>query len=230
MSFGEMFDGYCVVHAAHYMGDRREWFEHELERVGVNRYTVVAAPKVEDDDPRVAHLKRRHRTRARPRISRFEALVKCIEIAKSEKWRNVVIMEDDIVFREQFSTWWSEVENEVSEYNWDILFLYRRIGLQIELGAPTRLIPIRHTLRTNCFVVREAFFSVYQDARSIDILRPCDSHEVFRCLRMNNCRMLSTSRNLSGEKGESKSSTTGHGHTDSLKDCFGVHEIKGSHS
>ena len=43
-----MFDGYCVIHAEHSAADRREWFEHELKRVGVNDYTIVAAPKIDD--------------------------------------------------------------------------------------------------------------------------------------------------------------------------------------
>ncbi|MCK5360475.1 MAG: hypothetical protein KAJ95_07600, partial [Gammaproteobacteria bacterium] len=163
MSFGKMFDGYCVVHAEHCTSDRREWFEHELKRVGIEDYTIVEAPKIEDDDLGLSRLKGKHRIRrAKSRFSHFKATIKCIDIAKDKKWRNVVIIEDDIIFRKQFSARWAEVEDEVSDYNWDVLFLSRRIGLQIELDAPTRLIRIRSTPRTNCFVIREAFFSVYQ--------------------------------------------------------------------
>ncbi len=228
MSFGKLFDGYCVVHAEHCTSDRREWFEHELKRVGVNHYSIVSAPKIEDDDPRLARFTRTRKckAKAKSRVSLFDAVMKCIDIAKSKNWRNVVIIEDDIIFRKNFSARWSEVKSEVSDYNWDILFLYRRNGYQIELGAPTRLIQIQNTLCTNCFVVREEFFSVYQDARSIDVGGPSDSYKTFYYLSRNNCRIFSTSRNLSGQKGGFKSSITGRSHPDSLKDCFGVHEFK----
>jgi len=171
-------------------------------------------------------LASKKKRKAKPRVSLFEAVQKCIDIAKSKKWRNVVLIEDDIIFRENFLAQWSEVESEVSDYNWDILFLYRRTGYQIELGAPTRLIQIQSTPRTHCFVVSEEYFSVYQDARAIDVGGRRDSRKTFRYLRKNNCRIFSTSRNLAGQKGGFKSSITGRSHTDSLKDCFGVHEIK----
>ena len=90
MSFGKMFDGYCVVHAEHCTSDRRVWFEQELNRIGVNNYTIVAAPKIDDHDPRLIPFKRKNRTKMR--ISLYEAVMQCIEIAKSKKWRNVVIM------------------------------------------------------------------------------------------------------------------------------------------
>ena len=38
MSFGKIFDGYCVIHAEHCTGKRLQWFERELKRVGVNDY------------------------------------------------------------------------------------------------------------------------------------------------------------------------------------------------
>ncbi len=228
-----MFDGYCVVHAEHCTSDRREWFEQELKRVGINDYTIVAAPKIEDSDSRLVRFKTKRRRKLREKIkakeksraSLFDAVNKCIDIAKSKNWKHVVIIEDDIIFRKNFSARWSEVESEVSDYNWDVLFLCRRGAYQIELGAPTRLIQIKSTPRTNCFVVREEYFSVYQDARAIDVGGRRDSRKTFRYLRKNNCRIFSTSQNLSGQKGGFKSSKIGRSHTDSLKDCFGVHEF-----
>ena len=226
VSFGTMFDGYCVIHAEHCTSERREWFERELNRVGVNEYSIVVAPKIDDCDPRLTRFKENYHRKARPRISLFEGLNKCIDIARKEKWRNVVIMEDDIIFRKRFSKWWSEVESEVADYNWDILFLYRMQRIRVELGGPTRLIPIKQTMNTHCFVIREEWFSAYQDARSWKIGGPSDSGKVFRKLRENHCRLVATSRNLAGQKRSFKSSRTGRKNVDTIHSCFWVHEIR----
>ena len=59
MAFGNLFDGYCMVHAEHATSERRPWFEKELHRVGIDNYTVINAPQYTDDDPRVLRFKKK---------------------------------------------------------------------------------------------------------------------------------------------------------------------------
>ena len=139
----------------------------------------------------------------------------------------MLLWEDDVIFREQFSTWWSEVESEVSDYNWDILFLYRRgpINSKIELGKPIQLTRINRTLHTHCFILREENFSMYQDARRIQIGFPSDSGKVFDYLSEKKCRVFSTNRNLAGQKGGVVSARTERSHGHHVKACFGVYDL-----
>lgn len=42
-----------------------------------------------------------------------------------------MIVEDDAVFRKEFLYFWKEVEDEVRETPWDVLFFYRWNGQRI---------------------------------------------------------------------------------------------------
>lgn len=93
MSFGTLFDGYCVIHAPFVTAERRPWFERELRRVGVDKLTIVEAPQIAPDDPR---LDRYGRTAGE--LSLLEAHRSALRLAIEREWRHVVVMEDDIVF------------------------------------------------------------------------------------------------------------------------------------
>ena len=76
MSFGKMFDGYCVVHAKHATNERRVWFEKELRRVGVN-YTIIEAHQTDVHDERLTHFRNtKNEYRARALISLADAMKK----------------------------------------------------------------------------------------------------------------------------------------------------------
>lgn len=221
MAFGNLFDGYCMIHAEHATSERRPWFEQELKRVGVDRYTVVNAPQITDDDPRVLRFRSKSSKRTKrsipARISLVDARVACLNLAQRNKWRNVVIMEDDVIFRERFSIWWSEVESEVSNYNWDILFMYRggqmngkeMFADEIKPQEKTRLIAIPGTIRTHCYVVREQHYKAYERAikHSMSNGRSADSKSTFKYLKENSsCRIVATNRPLAGQNKSFKSS------------------------
>ena len=204
-NFGTMFDGYCVGHAPFVSPDRKKWFEKELKRVGINNYTVIEAARVDNSDKRMEYFKhRKFKGRVRGQISCADMHKKCIDFAKRRGWKNVVLLEDDIVFRDKFEKWWPEVENEVKQYNWDILFLYRWTYPPIyEPTTKTKLVPIQKTVCLHCLVVREEFYSTYQDAIDYSLQRglPCDADRVFNYLRKRGCRVFATNKNLAGQKG-----------------------------
>ncbi|MDA9981490.1 hypothetical protein N9H39_01860 [Gammaproteobacteria bacterium] len=228
MAFGNLFDGYCMIHAEHATSERRPWFEQELKRVGVDRYTVVYAPEITDDDPRVLRFKNESGNpgssrSVTARISLADARVACLNLARRNKWQNVVILEDDIIFRKQIAEWWAEAEPGVAKFNWDILFLYR--ALAVELQGKTRLVRIPGTLRTHCYIVREQHYKIYERAirHSIWKGRSVDSSTTFKFLRKNsNCVIVATSRNLAGQCANFKSSINSKVREDSMLKVYGV--------
>ena len=233
MAFGNLFDGYCVIHAEHATSERRPWFEQELKRVGVDRYTVVKAPIIDDDDPRVIRFAKKESERKKSsrsvsaRVSLADAQIACLNLARSNKWRNVVIMEDDIIFRQQFAKWWAEAEPGVAKFNWDILFLYHHC-ISSEPQGETHLYRIRGTLRTHCYVVREQHYKIYERAirHSTWKGKTVDTSTTYNFLRINsNCRIVATSRNLAGQCAKFKSSITSKGMQDTMLAVFGVKRL-----
>lgn len=204
MSFGNMFDGYCVIHAKYATGNRRVWFEKELKRTGINDYTIIEASQIDDHDPRLAYYASvERRTTKKYYLSHIDTLKRSIDFAKSKNWQNMVVFEDDIRFRKQFKTWWPEVECEVKKYNWDILFLYRwGRDLLEEPCAKTALVPIQATLCTHCFVVRDGVYSMYQNALDYCMHKgKAADRATYEYLNRHNCRIVATSKNLAGQRG-----------------------------
>jgi len=229
LNFGKTFDGYCVIHAPYATAERRVWFERELERVGVDHYTIIEPSQIKAHDKRLEYFGNDTPT-ARAQISIAEVVKKCIDFAKSKKWKNVVIFEDDILFRKEFKTWWPEVEGEIEQYDWDILFLYRWAGeLLAEQSIQTNLIPIQKTLCTHCFVVREDFYSVYQNAidYSLQNGNPIDTDFTFEYLNKKGCRIVATSKNLAGQRCNFRSSVTGALRPNTLQEAFRVEDANG---
>lgn len=219
-----MFDGYCIVHAQYATAERRDWFERELRRVGVNNYTIIEPSQIEDHDERLRCFGNDNR-KVRAQISLADAMKQCIDFAKSKNWKNVVIFEDDILFRKEFKTWWPEVEGEIKRYHWDILFLYRWAGeLLLEPCTKTNLIPIQKTLCTHCFIVCEDFYSVYQNAIDYSLQNglPIDTDSTFEYLNKNGCRVVATSKNLAGQRCNFRSSITAALRPNTLQEAFRV--------
>ncbi len=228
MAFGDLFDGYCLIHAEHATKERRPWFEKELHRVGIDHYTVINAPQITDDDPRVLRFaklenERKKQTRSvAARISLADARIACLKFARSNKWRNVVIMEDDIIFRQEFTEWWAESESNVVEMNWDILFLYRS-GI-VEHKGKTHLIRIPGTIRTHCYIVRESHYEIYERAirNSIWKGRSVDTKTTYKFLKEHcKCKIFATSRNLAGQSAAFKSSISSATRKDTMRKVFG---------
>ncbi|MFA6599598.1 MAG: glycosyltransferase family 25 protein [Candidatus Omnitrophota bacterium] len=225
MSFGHVFDGYCVIHSPHVTGNRRRHFEAELSRVDVRNYAVMEAPTIDDQDSRLLQYHRKKKLHAKRMLSLSEAHIKCVELAEINGFENVVIMEDDIVFRNEFYAWWQEVEGEITQIDWDVLFLYRwGTKLLTEPTGRVTLIPITHNICMHCFVVRENIYLVYKAAihNTIQKGHAVDSVTTLDFLRQNNVRFFATTRNLAGQAGGFSSSVFEISRVSSMEDMFRI--------
>jgi hypothetical protein len=219
MSFGNTFDSYLIIHAPFVSPERRPIFENNLKSVGVKEFSVVEASQIKNDDPRLKFYENK------AALSLIDAFDKCICLAKKEKWQNVIIFEDDIIFRRKFQIWWEEIEDEVKQYNWDILYLYRwNIELIREPRAKTNLLPIKHTFCSHCFAVRENAYSAFQEALNYAMQKnkTADSPEVHEYLNKNKFKVLATSRNLAGQAGSVKSVISSFTREATMADMFRI--------
>lgn len=199
MSFGRLFDAYCVVHAPFATGERRAWFETELARVGVDRITIVEAPRVASDDPRLLTYRR-----SPGELSNLEAMRAALRLARDASWRHVVVMEDDVTFRRDQRALWAEVEPAVAEGDWDVLNLYRQPQngqlLVVESPGPTRLVPMMDSLCNFCTVFQASAYDAV--LASLDYCYtqgwPSDFYYGY-ATRKFGLRLVGTSRNLAGQ-------------------------------
>lgn len=197
MAFGEMFDGYCVLHAPFATAHRRPLFERELRRVGVTRFQVVEARQVSPDEPDAA------RFRSPAELSLLDAFVSAVRLAGDSGWRSVAIFEDDIIFRRRFLARWAQVEPAVRDTAWDVLTLFRwswqdRITVERPL-ARTTLVPIRWTLSAHALIIRADGYE-----RALAALAQCRSEGKpadFFVARLTwaGGRLMATSHNLAGQ-------------------------------
>jgi hypothetical protein len=198
--FAASFGGFAVLHAAFLHPERRQHFERELNRVGVEQFTVIETRRVEDSDPRLRH----YAGRANGLLSLIDGFLAAIDLAESKDWRSVVILEDDIVFRPAFTRQWSAVEPQVESEDWGVLTLHRtpRSGslLACDPLFGTRLIPIRHNQLAHCVIVRKAFYQRFRESLLTCIERgyPADFfYGVFSDLYPRH--LFATNRNLTGQ-------------------------------
>ncbi len=211
MAFGEVFDGYCVLHAPFATAHRRPLFERELRRVGVTRFQVVEARQVSPDEPDAA------RFRSPAELSLLDAFVSAVRLARDSGWRSVAIFEDDIIFRRRFLARWAQVEPAVRDTAWDVLTLYRwswqdRITIERPF-ARTTLVPIRWTLASHALIV-----SAHGYDRALAALAQCRTEGkasdffVARLTRAGG-RLMATSHNLAGQMSPVSGSTIQFGGT-----------------
>lgn len=197
MAFGDVFGGYCVLHAPFATAHRRPLFERELRRVGVTRFEVVEARRVPPDDPDAA------RFRSPAELSLLEAFVSAIRLARDSRWRSVAIFEDDVIFRRRFLRRWAQVEPAVRNTEWDVLTLFRwSWGKEIIVERPfarTTLLPIRWTLSAHAIAVSSAGYD-----RALLALEQCRSEGkpadfMTARLKRNGGTLLATSHNIAGQ-------------------------------
>jgi hypothetical protein len=199
VSFGQLFDGYCVIHAPFATAERRPWFEAELARVGVDRITVVEAPRVAPDDPRLATYRR-----SPGELSNLEAMRAALRLARAARWRHVVVMEDDVTFRRDCRTLWQEVEPAVTRWDWDVLNLHRQPAnghlLVVEPPGPTVLVPMLDSLCNFCTVFRETAYEAVLASLDYCFAQawPSDFYYGY-ATRQWGMRLVGTSRNLAGQ-------------------------------
>jgi len=77
-----------------------------------------------------------------------------------------------------------------------------------ESRTKTTLVPIQATRCAHCFVIREGFYSIFQDALDYCVQNGSGTDIfTFPYLNRHNCRIVATSKNLAGQRGNFRSST-----------------------
>ncbi len=202
MSFGDSFDAYCVIYAPHIDGHRRERFEAELARIGVEKITLIEAKRVEPNDPRLVPYANAYNPAGF--LSLADAIKTVIHHAEEKGWESVVIMESDILFRKNFNQLWNEVEPEVKGGKWDVLTLYRRSQLLI-IESPlekTRLLPMTDNACNHCVIIRRACYAPAQVSLDYCIQKGQSSARSYGILyREFGRQVFATSKNLAGQAG-----------------------------
>jgi len=205
MSFGDAFDGYCVIHAPLIVPERRTWFEREFDRVGVTNYTVIEAKKVDGSDPRIKNYRVDY---GADLLSLIDAQKSCIDLARKRGWKSVAILEDDVIFKDNFEPLWEEVEADVTRSDWGMLNPYRQRGKAIHESPheKTKLIPIVFNRATHCVIIRSHAYP-----RFLSSLKHCEEkgfpadfiYEYF--VEHCNGKLVATNKNLVGQKNSFKS-------------------------
>jgi hypothetical protein len=210
MAFANCFDGFVVIHAAFIHPQRRPHFECELKRVGIHEFSVIKTRSVTDADVRLSN----YSFGANGLLSLIDGFLSSIKLAESSRWKSIVIMEDDIVFRHDFSRHWSSIEAELSRFDWGVLTLHRASPdgklLVREPIFGTRLIPLQNNIRTHCVIVRSAFYRAFAESLQACIERgwPSDFfYGIFSYWNPHN--LFATNRNLTGQCGSMVSSLSG---------------------
>jgi hypothetical protein len=199
VSFGQLFDAYCVIHAPFATAERRPWFEAELSRVGVDRITIVEATQVAPDDARLGAYRR-----SPGELSNLEAMRTALCRAREAGWRHVVVMEDDVTFRRDCRTLWQQVEPAVTRWDWDVLNLYRQPAdgqlLVVEPPGPTALVPMTDSLCNFCTVFRDTAYEAVLASLDYCFAQawPSDFYYGY-ATRKFGVRLVGTSRNLAGQ-------------------------------
>ncbi|MDX2150156.1 MAG: hypothetical protein SFV54_05440 [Bryobacteraceae bacterium] len=201
VSFASSIDGFAVIHAAFLAPARRPHFENELKRVGVEKFQVVETRPISDHDPRLQYYK----GRANGLLSLIDGFLCALELAENSAWKSVAILEDDIVFRSNFSNLWSEVEDEVQKTHWGVLTPFRwpcggAVLVAEPLFAKTSLVALQHNLATHCVIVSRDHYSALRESLQHCIARgyPCDFfYGIFSSLFPQ--RLFATTRNLAGQ-------------------------------
>jgi hypothetical protein len=216
MAFATCFDGFAVIHASFIHPQRRPHFECELKRVGIHDFSVIETSPVSDDDGRLRNYRGPNGEEnlsfnAKGHLSLTDGFLSCINLAESRRWKSVVIMEDDIVFRRDFSRLWRPIEAELSTVDWGVLTLHRvpegKFIVREPIFGTTRLIPIQYNLMNHCVIVRSTFYRAFAESLQTCIERgyPGDFfYGIFLYWYPNS--LFATNRNLAGQCGSMASS------------------------
>jgi len=86
-------------------------------------------------------------------LSHYQA----IKSAKERGFKNVLIFEDDIVFRSDFLQRWEKIADDVRQINYDLFYFYDWENYN-QNGNHPNLIPISGTLCTHAYAANSNFF------------------------------------------------------------------------
>ena len=208
MAFHNSFDGFCVIVAPFKCPERIPLVKAELERLNVSAPTWVEARPI-----------------GSPTSSLVDAHVRCLDVAVKNRWRSLVIFEDDVIFRDNFFIRWEEIENGFRSDVWDWAFFYRWHHEPIEEPTPpVCFVPLSHTLCTHAYAVRQVAYQSLRTSFSKLLASGsvADSKLPFDDLKAQGFRIRATSMNLIGQRAGLRSSVSGTLRGSSLEDTFRV--------
>jgi hypothetical protein len=83
-----------------------------------------------------------------------------VETAKRECLSNVLIMEDDVIFRENFSDLWSRISPTLGTLSYDIFFGYNWWNTRGDMKS-LRLARIKETVCTHFWAIQSRFYDTF---------------------------------------------------------------------
>jgi hypothetical protein len=93
------------------------------------------------------------------------AIVKC---AKDRQYKNVLIFEDDVVFRPDFLSRWETIAFQVNDLNYDLFYFYDWLRPDQSSSIPT-LTRITGTFCTHAYSVSAKYYDIYISAITNDV-------------------------------------------------------------
>ena len=197
-----VFEGALVIHAPQFVPERRPSFERELQRVGIDRFEIVEAIAVDESIREQYGYHRPPNQNSIRALSLLLSMKSAIERAQDRGWHSVLLMQDDVIFRERFTKYWADVLEDVRTREWDMLFLYRwnREPIRESLTG-TKLVPIKHTFCSHCVGIRAEAYETYKSVLKSTIAASGveDTPATFHLLRERGMKIFATTRNLAGQ-------------------------------
>ena len=208
-----MLDGACVIHAAFLHPERASGFTKQLTSVGLEDFCIIHSKPVPETDPRLTTFTH-YPHNARANLSLIDAWIKSVRHAQDNNWKIAAIFEDDIVFRANFDSLWSDIEPELATRDWDILTLHRfPMDLLIleSRNEPTSLVDISYNLTTHCVVIKSSAYSCLIASLNECITRGIAIDFFYaHAARALGCKIIATTKNLTGQNSSYKSSIQSH--------------------
>lgn len=202
MSFGRFCDGYLVLHAPHLSPERLPLVKNELERVGVDKYSIRQPEVVTEEE-----LARSKYQRAAT-LSVLKSLVSCIEFARQSEWRRFIFMEDDVQFRTNFSRLWPSVEASLEGKDWGLLTLFRwptvpgEYIVKERFFAPAEAVAIRHNICGHAIIIQSNFYETVIEALNLCVNNGWPADFMYGILTGTHYgQVLATNKNLAGQRG-----------------------------
>lgn len=85
-----------------------------------------------------------------------------VELASQRKYKSVLILEDDVIFRDDFPDRWASILPRIEFLTYDLFYFYDWQGPQ-QNGDP-RLVNIPGTLCTHAYAVSSRYYPAYLEA------------------------------------------------------------------
>lgn len=134
-----------------------------------------------------------------------ESHYKAVISARDAGYKNILILEDDVVFRDGFLNYWDSIYPQLQLIDYDIFYFYQwqQAG---RTADNLRIIPIAHTLCTHAYAVSSKFYQRYLDVFDHETTIGADS-AADRRFTSANARLYAPTFNLIGQSANISSIT-----------------------